>query len=482
MSGRGHEEGTARRFQTLPSEIIVDIFEFCLPSKTTRQETPLHLLPPFTLSWVCKSWRQICLASPTLWTDVRLGQKGSDPEGDARLLELALERSAHLPVTLSLIYEVDDTGNPVIFDDTRREAYFNGVERLLDVALSNIHRWRVFEIHVLDIVVLWRLFSAIVIGAPQLEKLSLSTKYLAFFGDFHIIDFSLCPKLLSVCLSSPLITPSSNSTPMNHLTTLELMFCTSVEDCLQWLDLCPNIERLTMRLFCTRPDFLGEEIGFNWTANGRSAGIRQVPRLLSLDIVGFSSEADMRSLLNVLDVPNLRSFACNMYDLVEQTAWTPVLDLLRRSQPPLEKFKLSGTPMEEANLISCLRFLPGLKKLIIGQKLPGELLRSLTFSGQSELSSDKQVLCPSLEEINLVDGSYPIALLEEMVASRCLFRERLDRENQSTLKRLLVAPRVLFKVTAAHGIAASRDQGLEVESREPDNLIQAISTPDVVFV
>lgn len=484
-----YEDGGSRKScfehrEILPTEIIIDIFKLCLPTAATRREKPLHLLPPFTLSWTCKSWRRICLDSPCLWADVRLGHKGSDPEGDVRLLELFLERSAYSPISLQLTYEVDDAGNPVLFNGPRKEAYIDGMEHLIDVALSCIHRWRVFEVHALDIVGLRRLFSAIVIGAPRLERLSLSTKYLAFFGDFHMIDFSSCPNLQAVRLSSPMITPSSRSLTMRNLTTLDLRFCASIEDCMQWIDLCPNVEELTVRLFCTRPDFLGEEVGFDWNANGRCAGVRRLRRLKTLDIQGFSTEADLRPLLNIIEAPKLETFALNMYNLVDEAASTPILGFLRRSQPAMKSFKLSGIPMDENELVSCLRILPDLRTLIIGQKLDSILLQALTIpqtSTSTESRRSTRALCPLLAEINIVDASFSMKALEVMVSSRCS-ADPTSSSHEPSLKRLLVAPRVIIEVTGLPQIATSVENGLEIVRMEPNNLLDAFSSPDVVFV
>ena len=107
----------------LPTEVIAEIFERCLPSGPERLEAPLQRLAPLSLSWVCRSWRNLCLSLPILWTELAIGHRRSAPDEDARVLELWIVRSGYLPISLRLNYETDDEIRPVLFNRENHKKY-----------------------------------------------------------------------------------------------------------------------------------------------------------------------------------------------------------------------------------------------------------------------------------------------------------------------------------------------------------------------
>ncbi|KAF7321190.1 hypothetical protein HMN09_00207500 [Mycena chlorophos] len=78
----------------LPPELIVAIFELCLPARP-HVSSPHHA--PLLLSQITRAWRAFTLTAPSLWSTAVFSHAGS-PE----LLELWLESSGECPLTLDL--------------------------------------------------------------------------------------------------------------------------------------------------------------------------------------------------------------------------------------------------------------------------------------------------------------------------------------------------------------------------------------------
>ena len=478
----GDEQPLINPCRILPTEVIAEIFERCLPSGSERLEAPLQRLAPLVLTWICRSWRNLCLSLPVLWTELAIGHKRSTPDEDARLLELWIVRSGYLPISLRLNYDIDDEMRPVLFNQESHKKYQRSMQKLLATSLDCIERWSTFEIHALDISVLDQIFLAIVTrGSPWLKSLSFSTKYLGFFGDVYIIDFSLCPSLRSICLRTPMISPVSESNVMQNMTRLELRFCSSIEDCLHWISICPALEGLVVRLFCSNVDELAGEF-----QRLPSHHPRCLPRLRHLEVHNFSSEVDVGGLLDVLDAPALTCLAINMYDMIEPSArWTHVLDLLKRSEPSLETLQVLGTPMTMEGIVQCLSMLPALKKLSIGTRTAtGVLLEALseTYESTDGDGSGRIALCPTLNTLDLVNCSWSADLLASVIATRCPANEPASASTTKHLCEVLLEHGNAQRVGEHPVIMRSTAQGLRIVEGEPDLLILSFASPDVVFV
>ncbi|OCB90743.1 hypothetical protein A7U60_g2042 [Sanghuangporus baumii] len=479
------EQLTISPCKILPTEVVAGIFEYCLPSGPERLDVPLQRLAPLTLTWVCKSWRNLCLSLPTLWTELAIGHNGSIPEEDVHLLELWIVRSGYLPISLRFNYEIDDELRPVLFNQEEHQKYQLNMQKLLSTALECIERWSTFEIHALDISVLDQIFLAIVTrGSPWLKDLSFSTKYLGFFGDVYVIDFSLCPSLRSIRLRSPMISPVSESDVMQNMTRLELRFCSSVEDCLHWINICPALEELIVRLFCSNVDALADEFQHLPFHNPRC-----LQRLKYLEVHNFSSEVDVGGLLDVLDTPALDSLTINMYDMIESwTRWTHLLDLLRRSEPSLETLNILGTPMTMEDTVQCLQLLPNLKKLGVGTRSNTDMLLKALFETPESAKQDVPEfapLCPILNLLDLVNCSWSTDLLASIVSSRSIgsdFAMRPKTRSVSTLSEIRLDHDNAQRARQHPVIMSHVLEGLKIVECETNLLILSFASPDVVFV
>lgn len=466
---------------SLPQEVVADIFFACLPTNDERGTSALQALAPLTLSWVCSSWRALCLSSPELWTSIALGHSGLSPKQDIPILKLWIQRSAQLPLSLCFNYEVDDASKPVIFDAATNASYIDGVKRLLKTALSCIDRWQSFRIHVLDVNVLEQVFLALVAGAPKLQSLALSTKYLGFFGDIHILNFSKCPKLKNIGLSTPMLVPSTQTNPMTSVTSLDLRFCTSIENCLQWLDLCPALEILLVRLFCSRPDLLhGRE-----QSASAERGVRRLSRLTTLNIHGFSVDADPGPLLDNLDVPALTHLRIYMYDTIQSSSdWTHVNALVERSRPRLEVLSLAATPMSVERIVSCLQHLPYLKELSVRNMWNCDELLVAMMAPCLRFGGCTATLCPELEALDVVNSSWTTETLFGTLLERLSTpdSERRTVTSRALMKILIVNKGLLKQVLKHPGIQICVSRGLEVLGAEAKDLHAAFASPRVVFI
>ncbi|EEB96130.1 hypothetical protein MPER_04790 [Moniliophthora perniciosa FA553] len=92
----------------LPPEVIVQVFtEVCDKNELYKKKLPSAL----ALSRVCGRWRDIALATPRLWSSLRIPVVSWDSdEGDrvASLTRLFIERSRTAPLTLELWADIPD--------------------------------------------------------------------------------------------------------------------------------------------------------------------------------------------------------------------------------------------------------------------------------------------------------------------------------------------------------------------------------------
>ncbi|KAJ7659323.1 hypothetical protein DFH06DRAFT_1472688 [Mycena polygramma] len=109
----------------VPTEITAHIFTFSLP----KGSAPSRLDSPLLLTQICHSWREIAVATPSLWQSIHINEgQASHRLGSGQLLEMWLHRSASLPLSLSF---------------ARSDA---GAQSLIDASLNHHRRWRELEL------------------------------------------------------------------------------------------------------------------------------------------------------------------------------------------------------------------------------------------------------------------------------------------------------------------------------------------------
>ncbi|KAJ6553186.1 hypothetical protein B0H19DRAFT_1155885 [Mycena capillaripes] len=113
------EEGIRLSTLELPYELVSRIFIYCLPLR--RRVRPHRNRVPLNLAGVCSQWRAVALTTPQLWASIYIefgkivtafdgfpmlfGVPDAEPVEDhtVALLDLWFTRSAHYPLSISLI-------------------------------------------------------------------------------------------------------------------------------------------------------------------------------------------------------------------------------------------------------------------------------------------------------------------------------------------------------------------------------------------
>lgn len=343
-----------------------------------------------------------------------------------------------------MCHEMKDNERPVFFDPLRGEKYLVGMKFLVDKLLSISQRWRSLELHALDLYVLDPVLRGLVKGAPQLKHLSVSTKYFDFFGSVHFIDLDSCSSLQSMRLLCPMLCPTLQSHMAYNMTSLEIRFCPLMRDCLTWLSICPNLERLNVRFFRAVASSLPRE---------RTPLV--LKRLTHLVISCFSDDSDPIPLLDLLVLPSLSEFILDMNGLLHSElneSWSDkMLSSLGRSNAPLERLTLLGTPMTSEALLRLLRITPHLKHLSLsGPAITDSFLYALAVNmascsgkptdgkveGGDERGQIIHMQCPVLESLELREANCSLSSLAAVITSRA--RRNVTEENRHTkhLKRL----------------------------------------------
>ncbi|KAK7026271.1 hypothetical protein R3P38DRAFT_2778277 [Favolaschia claudopus] len=108
-------EGVLSVVRRLPEDILCEIFLRTLSDEPNRRRSHLMDRSPWVLGRVCSRWRSISIGYAKLWTQV-------DTELPRPLLEMQLERSAHSPLSVRLLYSDVDDCQPLISRSNRWES------------------------------------------------------------------------------------------------------------------------------------------------------------------------------------------------------------------------------------------------------------------------------------------------------------------------------------------------------------------------
>lgn len=422
---------------------------------------PANSLAPLTLSWVCRYWRRLCIATPRIWADIVLGYHEHLVARELPLLDLFLSRTGTHPISFKHAPDLTDHLH-VLLDERDIELYRLGMNEILERVRSRSEQLRVVVLNAFDIAAVNPVLSMIQRArsidspsCPLLDELRVAVIHVGQPSECFVLqnlDIA-CPSLKIVSLFTPMVAPSSYTSAMQNLRHLDLNYCTSINYCMQWLDSTPALESLKLRLFCRSLEVETEDVDDDgWTIVSvrrhpslrrlSRRPVRRLERLSRLDVTCYSSATDVGIVLDMLDLPSLKELM--LYTpVISDGDWPYVRDLISRSEPPLEHLKLAGTPMKALDIVRCLRSLPGLKKLSIQRlKDADALFSALTinaFGGDSDSKNllSNSPLCPWLEVLDVADASQSIDSLARLIVSRCTIAEEKNcRGGSETLTRL----------------------------------------------
>ncbi|KAH8113742.1 hypothetical protein DFH11DRAFT_1544508 [Phellopilus nigrolimitatus] len=395
-----------------------NIFMSCLNFDEIGCVTPSRSTAPLVLTQVCRYWCQICLATPRLWSGIELKDKelgkllSSDSESFLSRLDVWIARSGSCPISVKFSYtDLQDGNGPMPFPPEHGENsdYLKGMHLIIGRLLHCQNRWKALDMNVPHLSMVEPLLHAISVhpGAPLLQHLRIRIDGL--FDEVHTYDLALSPQLQSVYILCQPILPQSHAR-FEHLTELELEYCSSIKGCLQWIDLTPNLE--TFKVHFLRMQSLESE-----------SHMRRLENLRTLEISSFLDNAVLGQFLKLLEIPVLTKLHVRFdSDQIETQNQNHIRDFLQRS-PVLEALTLLWSPMSEEDVLECLQLSPGLTYLNLAP-MTDKILHALTLSddnGSSLVESRARIpLCPALKVIKIsdIDDCSPTTLVN-MVSSRC---------------------------------------------------------------
>ncbi|KAJ6524282.1 hypothetical protein DFH09DRAFT_1286434 [Mycena vulgaris] len=216
----------------LPNEIVSEIFTHFLPLYPERP--PLWgALSPFTLGQICRTWREIALATPSLWRAIRLDYPNQITDtlaGSLHLIENWLERSKASPLSIALDYY-----------------HKSAIAAAIDAVLAHRCRWAEVDLSIpfSDIV------SVSSTPFPLLHTLALrSSDYFPGWGD-PIMLFEQAPNLTNVTLPQD-FDPFHVCLPWSQITTLRAM-CLLEDEVIEILPLARNLVHCSIILESSGP-------------------------------------------------------------------------------------------------------------------------------------------------------------------------------------------------------------------------------------
>ncbi|KAK7035915.1 F-box domain-containing protein [Favolaschia claudopus] len=339
----------------LPPEILRQIFLECAGSEP-------DVIP--VAGMVCRYWRDVVEASPTLWSNISVGRtRFTFHRKYLNLASLFLERSANQPIHLTIRNPVDS--------------------RLLEAVSRHSERWSILRIPYAE----KAFYDNLALDARVLPKLVKFELFEQPGEDPRSVDrirmFHNSPNLRQVVLIKE---PKDWDLPWPQLTRLQYD-TSSTADAVEILRLCPNLED------CAFDKLKSATRIRNETRRALQHPLRKLRSLrLAIDTVNPTQSAQeiMRAFFTTLNTPSLTSLA-----VIGQWDSADFIDFLGRNQCKLRHLSLGPGYMKQDNLLDLLQIVPSLTSFVLdadigttqqisNRVLKDELLRRLVFYPESD--------------------------------------------------------------------------------------------------
>ncbi|KAJ7770641.1 hypothetical protein B0H16DRAFT_1881620 [Mycena metata] len=333
---------------TLPNEIVCEIFVHFLP--VYPKPAPLAgTLSPTTLTHICRKWRDIALATPTLWRAAYLSINEEDEIADSDIfipfiqqlqeLDVWLNRSRCCPFSI----EIEETF------DSPRNFFFSSAQ---------CARWEYLRVSLVN-----RPFLAIAGPLPLLRHLDIAVEEPGV-GD--PVVFPEAPLLRSATLND--LALETVILPWAQLTSLTLHFVYPHE-CVPVLQQTSNLVYCKLRLLKNTgpwPDVT-------------------LPRLESLALVPFNSDNIVLGYLETLITPALRELQIDENLLDVEDPIHSLTSFISKSGCKLREMYISGTRNVSQDLYS--RAFPSVR-LSFDENYDGEGADATTDSDTASSEAD----------------------------------------------------------------------------------------------
>jgi hypothetical protein len=324
---------------------------------------------PLLLCSVCRRWRQVALAVPSLWSTIKLN-KGHSTE----FVTTWLSRSGTLPIGVSFVLEVPR------FRPRKSYKHFN-------ILFPLSHRWQYLELRVLPGGTFRYLKSLSSDALPSLETLSINHEgnlwaYEASpFGNV----FNSAPRLRSVDVRGVRSDPMLMSLPWSQLTRFASDAYLSANSCHRLLGRLPKLQSGHFKI---------------WLASEVSQTPLKRLSLPDLETLELSVASSIDDLIVSLVLPALRFI---WIDCVQVDSWShsKFLSFITPFSFNLHTLQLFAPPASEASIILSLGKLPSLVVLVLRDHpsfgfIGDRLVSFLAFRG-----GEHPCLCTRLETLRL---------------------------------------------------------------------------------
>ncbi|KAJ7693357.1 hypothetical protein B0H17DRAFT_500141 [Mycena rosella] len=396
----------------LPTELLVEIFAYSVegahsePIQIDEADAPNSSIPQaLRLSHVCPYWRRIVNSTPKLWTarvvDVRLDRKSCKTEAFLNGLETLLERSAPLPISVSLT----QTGDIITSAGAMSQAATTSA--VIRAMAPTIRRWKSLKVDCLS----FKPLTALPGGSfPALE--SLDMQYDTYGQTDPVRAFCPAPRLqrLALHLHGPVTSQDQLLLmPWSQLTHLKLEHH-SLARCREILMQCSSL---------LSADLLTTEWNFQHAV---SAPATVLPFLETLKVrfdMGDDETGHVEPFFEPLSLPSLRTLAL-VFDSTPGVLW-PMDDFsaFQLRSPHIADIALTNCPITPAELITLLRRAPEVTTLTVldsADCIDEDVLRLLTYDENDSAAP----LAPQLRQIHWEAIGYIFSerMLETTIRSR----------------------------------------------------------------
>ncbi|KAK7049393.1 D-lactate ferricytochrome c oxidoreductase [Paramarasmius palmivorus] len=329
----------------MPPEILRNVFSFVCHETVFRLDCT-RSPPPLLLSAICGRWREIALATPSLWSCMHIDLV-SDWVRSGRfshfsyIIQLFLERSRNSPLDLTL--------------DFRYQVPQADLIPVIATLVSHSNRW-----HRLKLIRMFQDWFRHAVfapleqqGLPILEHLQHSCliEDPTERDDYVCQLFAHCPSLISLKMAG---SSALGNLPWEQILALEMS--NSYIFALDIVALCKNVDRLTMR-------YAGDEA---FQGNHIAHSIQRLS-------IMASTEADVttvlkNSTLRELSSLEIRGSPGESLRAAWDTTQNVMTDFLQRSSCNLTSLTLARLPISDNHTLDLLRLLPTLNTLHIEER------------------------------------------------------------------------------------------------------------------
>ncbi|KAF8206198.1 hypothetical protein K438DRAFT_1963283 [Mycena galopus ATCC 62051] len=391
----------------LPPEVLGEIFVQCIPrAEFIQAAVKRH---PLLLTQISSNWRSVALATPALWTSIKVKLSTTSCLPKLDLIKTWIARSGSCPLSF------------YIEESIQKDYYDEGMltsAAVLELYAPHYHRWRNIRLQYQD----WRIETGFLKLPRDVPPQSLESLHLG--RDFWpATEFDQLSQLLSAprlreCSWISNTDLGAFHAPFPQLTTLFLERPMVAEDFMHILCEGAKIERCQFFVLASAISNLAPPVS---------------PLVLRHNLRSLNLTADLFGpLFNQLELPSLTHISLRRFD-IGPPVWPhhEFMSLLMRSKCLLEEISLGDMDISPDQMIDCLRHVsPSLEKLSLTNDrrmrhviINDDVLRLLTWTAP-DAGAPQPSVCPRLSMVKFWDcHASSDGVLADMVDSRWTVRD-----------------------------------------------------------